>query len=520
MFSFRPHIQNLVFISKLLELENHDCIFLTCDSDVEMCYNLLLKNKNKVIDCPKCIIGGIRSYSDKVESLGKYVNEDRFIDVKSEWTQSSLATTYRVETPEQLFDKEIKKNEIKLKKSISKMCGAVEKWIDKNNIEAIICFNGRMDLTRGVIEICKLKKLPFLTYESSWFGHGINFVPNNSCLSSVEWLRLNEIYQKVPLTENQVKTAISIISQRFSRNSNLEWRQYNDSLLWNWANQSNNDLKILILPSSRNEFMGEEEYNNEWCKDSTIGFEKILGELKKLNQNLNIVLKAHPIWGQHVNGVLGDSIENHYKSWAIENKITWLGSSDKIDSHSLIKQSDILIINGSSAALEAGVIGKPIICISKMFYTDAGFTVDVFDARDLNKIPIYLNKFNKIEAIRKTLRFIYTSCRRFPQFVDGIVNKSILENDYFITEKTNGKRIIKLLETGKIEPFDDSYSENEYFENIYIGEILENNWNVNRDNNDSIENCKKVYTKIRIDRKGIFKIVNNIRNIIPKGDEL
>ena len=47
IFSFRPHVQNLVFLAELLEREGHECFFLTCDSDVSMCYNLLIKSKNK-----------------------------------------------------------------------------------------------------------------------------------------------------------------------------------------------------------------------------------------------------------------------------------------------------------------------------------------------------------------------------------------------------------------------------------------------------------------------------------------
>lgn len=517
IFSFRPHVQNLVFLAELLEREGHECFFLTCDSDVSMCYNLLIKSKNKLIDCPKCMIGGLRSFYRDVDSIKDFSENDNGIRNNSLWVESSLATALRLELPSQLLENDVLKIKKKVLESVNSTFNATQGWIKQKSLDAVICFNGRMDLTRSIIEACKSLEIPFLTHESSWFGNGITLVPNNSCLASSEWLRLNETYQNKPLRESQLNMATSVIAQRFLKKSRFEWRQYNNILTWQWETINPKELKILILPSSRSEFMGEDEYNSQWSIDSIGGFEKTLDKFAKCGHLVNVVVKAHPIWGQNVYGVLGNKIENYYKTWANDKNFTWLGSEEKLDTQFLISQCDILIINGSSVALEAGVMGKPIICTSNMIYTNAGFTLDILNDDDLGKIPLYLENFDIRNVIRKALRFIYMCSRRFPQFVDGIVSNTNLENRYFYTSRTNGKILIDLLLTGQVKPFDNTYDVNEYSENKYIDKILEGKW----DEMDKVikEEVDENRIEIMIKRRKIFTFVDKIRNKLPKGDE-
>jgi hypothetical protein len=518
IFSFRPHIQNLVFLSELLEREGHECFFLTCDSDVNMCYNLLIKSKNKLIDCPKCMIGGLRSFYQNVDSIKDFSIDVDEIKNNDIWVESSLATAYRVELPSQLLENDISKNKEKVLKSVNSTFNATKEWIKQKKLNGVICFNGRMDLTRGIIEACKSLNIPFLTHESSWFGHGITLVPNNNCLASSEWLRLNEIYQNKPLSESQLSVAISVIAQRFLKKSKFEWRQYNDTQTWQWRTITPKELKILILPSSRSEFMGEDEYNSQWSIDSIGGFEKTLDRLSECGYLINVVVKAHPIWGQSVYGVLGNKIENYYKAWANDKKFTWLGSEEQLDTQFLLSQCNILIINGSSVALEAGVMGKPIICTSNMIYTNAGFTLDILNDNDLKKIPLFLKDFDTKNVIRKALRFIYTCSKRFPQFVDGIVSITNLENRYFYTNKTNGKVLIDLLLTGQVKPFDNTYDINENNENKYIDKILEGKWNEMEGIMKEEMNENRI--EVEIKRRKMFTIVDKIRKKMPKGDEI
>ena len=62
LFSFRPHVEHLEFLARLLEQDGHEVVFFTCDSAVETCYIRELRGRSRIRECSQCIIGGVRSY--------------------------------------------------------------------------------------------------------------------------------------------------------------------------------------------------------------------------------------------------------------------------------------------------------------------------------------------------------------------------------------------------------------------------------------------------------------------------
>ena len=90
-----------------------------------------------------------------------------------------------------------------------------------------------------------------------------------------------------------------------------------------------------------------------------------------------------------------------------------------------------------------------------------------------------------------------------------------------MTKRTNGERIINLLKTGVIQPFDEKYSNDETFEDVYIDKILKNKWvDLDYFEKEDSENSSEEIKEILIGRRGLLKIVDQIRNKIPKGDEI
>ena len=65
LYSFRPHVEHHAYLAKLLREAGCQVSYLTCDGVLPNCYPRLLKNHSKVRECPKCVLGGIRSYSSK-----------------------------------------------------------------------------------------------------------------------------------------------------------------------------------------------------------------------------------------------------------------------------------------------------------------------------------------------------------------------------------------------------------------------------------------------------------------------
>ena len=62
IYSFRPHVEHLYYLSLLARQAGHATFFLTCDSGVSNCYARELKGTSRLQECPKCVLGGVRSF--------------------------------------------------------------------------------------------------------------------------------------------------------------------------------------------------------------------------------------------------------------------------------------------------------------------------------------------------------------------------------------------------------------------------------------------------------------------------
>ena len=150
IYSFRPHVEHLYYLATLLQSAGHDVEFLTCDSSVSDCYPRLLRKSSRIVECSKCVIGGIRSYTSKnVSSISKM--KKRGFNLSSDdlglLTLSSSCTLNRTESDNEWNSEEVKDIRNKLSEPVSVVASATAKWIEEKRIDGVICFNGRMDLT-------------------------------------------------------------------------------------------------------------------------------------------------------------------------------------------------------------------------------------------------------------------------------------------------------------------------------------------------------------------------------------
>ncbi len=512
-FPFRPHVDNAVYLSKVLTEAGHECFFLTCNKELDSCYNLETKKGSKKLECIKCKLGGIHSYKEvsNIEYLNSKTVKDSSRKEQSyfrEMIKSSIGTIYHVQSDSELNDEEYIDVSNKLADSAKIVYNRTIDWVASNNIDGVICFNGRMDILNAVISACKDEKIPFITTESTWFGNGLSLMPNSNCLSLEPWNLLNDEFKDKPLTHEQAIHASSIIYKRLFKKSHLEWRQYNIDTIkmeaWEVSGQ-----KVVILPSSRSEFIGSKEYEGNWANDCTKGFEEIINYLNIPYKNC--ILKAHPIWNETVFGIKGKKEEKYYRDWCAEKEIFFIDSSSRIDSFDLMSKADMVLINGSSAAIEGGILGKVVICSTSMIYQNAGFTIHVTNKDDLFKLDKI--QTNKSEVIRSTLRFLYTSNRRVAQFVDSVRGLKVTKNKYY--EGADAQIIIDTIMSGKLVPYDTYYAESSEFENEIINSIINGSW-------DSISNYDLAdlsgKKELLIEKYWFYKVLDVLRNFLPRGD--
>ena len=255
------------------------------------------------------------------------------------------------------------------------------KLLDKYEIDFVWGFNGRMDHTNMFFKVCKEKDIPFISYEYPWFGNGINLIANQDCLSLKVYHYVNKTYGKHPLTYVQSELAFKYANKRFKKIMDLEWRDFSSLK----SREVKSKYPVLILPSSRSEFEGHDDYICNWGHSSD-GFKSVIEELGV--KNSDIYIQFHPIWFQKINKIDGRNPIEFYTSWAKSNNFNILSPTEVYESKDLIKNSNIILINGSSAGLEAGFMGKKIINVDKNKYTYSGVTIDIYDKNELSNLKI------------------------------------------------------------------------------------------------------------------------------------
>ena len=161
IYSFRPHVEHLLFIEKMLRALGNNSFFLVCDGVLLYCYPRELKGAKKICECPKCIIGGIRGFP--VAQITSIVNSSVYLDSISlnKMALSSSCTLHRTEADKEWYDKPVVETRKRLLGAINLVYQCTLRWIEQNRLDAVICFNGRMDVTCAITGACEFLGVPY-----------------------------------------------------------------------------------------------------------------------------------------------------------------------------------------------------------------------------------------------------------------------------------------------------------------------------------------------------------------------
>ena len=512
IYSFRPHVDVLVFLANMLKEAGHEVYFLCCDSAVPTCYSILLKRGSKLKDCASCIVGGFRSYPVK-NVTGMEANLRTSLDdnVLKTITCSTSYTLCRTETAADLQCEEVLAIQRKLRPSVERAYANAEKWITENQLEGVLCFNGRLDLCRAIVQACLDKKVPCISTESPIYGHGIEMFPNETCQAINFYDRMIDEYINLPLTKEQALYAAKLIASRFLRQNIYEWRVYNAGATGISWPVNTTSPKVLILPSSQNEIEGHPDWTYEW-NEYTQAIDLILQRLKIPYSSC--VLRSHPSWTEPVGGVTGIRSEGYYEEWAIKRGVTLIASKDKADTYSLIQEADLILLSGGSPGVEGAVCGKKVIQYGNSVYRRAGFTYRISRPEEIEQLPDIFSNHNEDDMIRRVLRFIYIQSKRYPQFVNSIRAISVSQRQFF--EGADPTRITDAFATGCLRADDNSYADNYDGENEIVALLKSKNWTDIASLPDEKHQGKQVHVR----RKFGLRMVNQIRQLFPLGDRL
>lgn len=469
-YAFRPHVEHSVYLARLCELAGHDTTFLTCDAQLPECYPRALKETGKIPECAKCMLGGLRSYPvGPILHLSEYSRKLTEEELNS-IALSSACTLNRTESEADWQTEEVRRTIAKMQPAINKAFFSVRSWIRQEELDAVVCFNGRMDVTRAATYACETEGVPYVTHERTWFGDGLNLNPNANCLSLKAVSDMVSDFDDKPLTASQARHAARLAGERFLQRNSLEWRLYNrNPEPAAWPLQEDGP-RVLVIPSSKNEFAGHDDWRSGWT-DNTAALDDFF-EVFSIKPS-QVVVRCHPNWAESIGRATGERSRNHYVDWCKRRGIYCIDSEDKASTYDLIQQADMVVMNGGSSAVEAGVCGKQVVCLGPSTYQNAGFVRTFIDRDDLLRSGA-LEPLDVDLVRRKTLRFLYLRSKRLPQYVDYVRAQDTTSYRYF--SGGDPARLEIMLKKGIVIPDDATYANSTAFEDEILPMVVDRNW--------------------------------------------
>jgi len=470
-------VEHLYFLALLAEKAGHEAHFLACDGDLPECYTRQLRERPAWRECFGCRLAGIRSYARRnVSSIGTHA-ESRSVEVPDEWAYSSASTLGRFESDHDYATEEFRGLVARLMPAVRRTYDAAYAWIEKHRLDAVCVFNARMDVTRAIYEAAQAAAVPVVSLERTWFGDGLQLLPQENCLGLRAVSAMVREWTDTPLTGVQAAKAASHIAARFLRTNFKEWRAYNTnarSIAWP---SEGTKAKILLVPGSRNEVWGHPDWVSGW-PEPTAAYDAIIEHLGLSPDD--VVLRCHPNWAQNIGKHTGAYSERYYTSWAHRRGILCIPSTDSASTLGLIEQCDAVVVTNGSAALEAGILGKQVIGTAPSIYQAAGLRDSVCGPEETASLVLHMDLApDEREAVarrisRQTLRFCYTMVYRVPQYTQYVKADTTTRYRYDFT--ADPQRFISILKTGLLVADDDTSAADASEEERVLETIRQRRW--------------------------------------------
>jgi hypothetical protein len=517
IYSWRPHMEHLQYLAGLVRQAGHETFYLTCDADLPTCYSREIRpNRPAWVCCAICRIGGARSYADRnVSSIGELVSEEDSGGDTRGWGLSSASTLGRFESDADFASDDFGILAARFEPVARTGYLAAKRWIEREELDAICVFNGRMDATRGILEAARSMGIRCISVERPWFGNGLHLIPDENCLGLDEVSRLVAEWRDKPLSRVQALRAASHVALRFLRRNGKEWRAYNTSARVTAWPVSGARRRILLVPGSRNEVWGHPDWASPW-PERTAAFDAIIDHLGLRSED--VVLRCHPNWGERIGSKFGELPENYYTTWAKERDIYTIPSKDTTSTLGLIEHADAIVVCGGSAALETAIIGKQVIAISPSVYQSAGFQTAVSSPADLDNLSLLVDEADQVRRSKSAqiskyaLRFCYTVAYRVAQFVNHV--RCVKPTEYRYFPGASPQRLIDLIQRGRLEADDETSASQESEEQSVLELINSRAWEYLAQDDEPPE-----YGSSRLaQRRWMYRAVDRVRAALPRGD--
>lgn len=513
IYPSRPHGFHAAFLENQCRLLGFSTYFLECGGSFDGCYSKLYRSGG-IARCILCRMGRASTYVDSEvhEISSNLPTEILNLNEVNRGLISSALTLHREEVASDYLNNE------KLTDSISRMrlnylrtYYSTLDLIDKKQLESLVVFNGRIDMTRAAIDAAKHANINFVTHERTFMGHGIQMHVNENVLGLRDRIALNAKFDKEHLTSYQARLAGAEIAKRFLGTNFLEWRVYNAGSpeLSKWPTTTTKE-KILIIPRSGSETGHHEEWVTPW-DSNTDGLTMLLKSIGATKDQ--VVVRFHPNWIQKIGKSIGQSSRKLYKDWCQSNGYHYIDSHELVSTMGLIAHCDVAILNGGSAAIEAGALGKKTVSLGPSIYKGASFCRFFETVESIDNFSGFDDWISEEQIIRNTLRYVYTALARFPQYFDYV--RALQTTEFIAFRGADPSRLENMIKTGNVVA-DDASIGSAHEEKEIINLISDRSWE------RLIELAPKLQSANRnqqhITKHFPYNLIDKARNHFKRGD--
>jgi hypothetical protein len=508
----------MMFLARLVQDADQAAVFLACDGDMPACYTRELRDvRPDWMECLLCRAGGVRSFTGTgLSSIGGLASDRNLSGLARarEWASSSASTLGRFESPADYESPAFRVMRDRLAPGAQRAYSAARAWIGLERLDAVCVFNGRMDATRAIFEAARDAGIRAVSFERSWFGDGLQILPDENCLGLHAVHAMVGEWSSRPLTLHQALHSAGRIASRLTRTNTTEWRAYNTQARRGTWPAQDGSRRILLLPGSLNEIWGDPEWQSSWS-EATADYDAIIDHLKL--SRYDVVLRCHPNWGERIGKNDGRLPERYYTDWARARGVHVIASRDTVSTMDLIAQCDAVVLANGSAALEAAAMGKQVIATAPSIYQEAGFRTDVSHPDKLQSLRLQVDATATEQAAlqrqlrRLALRFCYTMTNRLPQYVAHV--RALSSWQYRYPPGADPQRILEIIRSGRLQADDAAFADNEESENEVLQRMEAGDWSALIPGpQDDLSSAP------RVNRRWLLRPVDFVRRKMPVGD--
>lgn len=515
--TFRPHPEHVSWLGQLAKAGGHRVVGLSCDGAVSDCYGKALLGRSRM-GCIPCSLAGLRAYPGiDIQSARALTGSNTPNGWKDAEVLSSVRTILREEDDLCLGKPEATALMSRLAAPAAQMYAKFCAWIQRERLDAVLVFNGRMDVTRAAIRAAQHCAIRFAAIERASFDTGVRVTPMADCNSLRSEHRLQATFCDAPLLADQAAFAADFIARRVMRMPVSEWRSYNpDRVAAEWPHRSTG-VRVLVGPSSQYEVRGEEGW--EELGDMREAVDDVV---ERLGHGTSVVVRGHPVWGETIAGASGESAARYYRDWCSQRGYAFIEPDSKADTRSLMMQADIVLATGGTIGIEAACAGRAVLALAPCYYQASGAVGNAV-GRGSSESALMIRQVAPRERIRRALRAIYTHAYRSTQycrFMRPIPGSQGAEWEY--RSDADFSQVERALVSGFTQADDERVASDTTAEDAVIDLMQREQWEeIVRDSEmhrRGSPNCEGEWRRLQLSVPA--RVLLSVRSRLPKGDRL